>query len=299
MKIDLKEIINPFILLPLILLITYLFGLRDLKLFQYAFIAFLLFSVINNLQLVIFKIVRKRLYLFFYGAMIFSLFFVIPLFYLIKIENPLLNSFFILGITDFIIQGFYNITNRKDGKEIINAWKKKLIKSERVWFHPVSLQKYLFKDFTVSIVDSESINPTNMHIVHVTPLKFKNIPPHIYGHQYVKPSYLFHIYLNNQKNNQKNYGNQTSKGMKINPFLMKELKKLNKDVSKHIITAYRQGDKKLFKNKKYQFTRDETAFATGSNNLKIVIEKEYVKDNPKRVYSFLAKCNKFFASKSE
>lgn len=296
---DIKEIINPFILPPLIIVISYLAGVKGLNLLIYSFVVFLLFSIINNIASVLLKIVKKRLYLFFYGAMLFSLIFLIPLFYLINIRNPLLCSLFILGLTDFIIQAYYNILPRKDGKEIVKAWEGNLIKSERCWFHPISFQKYLFKDFTAIIIDSERINPTNLHIIHLRPLKYEKIPPHIYKHQYGGPSYLFHLYLDKIKDNDEkkdrfnDYGNKTIKGLKKNPGLLKQLRTLDKAVSRHVITAYKQGSNTFIPTKKNPFVRNESAYRKGGNDLKIVIEKQYVEKNPEKVYDFLKKCNKF------
>lgn len=302
MNVDLKETINPFILLSLIFAISFMAGITGLDLLIYSFVVFILFSIINNIALVLLKIVRKRLYLFFYGVMAFSLIFLIPLFYLIDVRDPILTSFFILGITDFIIQSYYNILPRKDGKEIINAWKDKLVKSERCWFHPISLQKYTFKDFTITIIDSEAINPTNLHVMHLRPLKYEKIPKHIYKHQYGKPSYLFHIYLGekDEKDDRFNdYGNKTIKSLKINPELMNKLKGIDKEISKHIITAYNQGSSILDVKKSNAFVRNETAYRKGGHDLKIFIEKQFVGKNPEKVYDFLKKCNKFFNLKSK
>ena len=297
---DLKEIINPFILLPLIVVISFLSGIRGLNLLIYSFIVFLLFGIMNNIALVLLKIVRKRLYLFFYGALAFSLIFLIPLFYLINIEKLILISFFIIGITDFIIQSYYNILPRKDGKEIINKWKDQLVKSERCWFHPISFQKYTFKDFTITIIDSEAINPTNLHVMHLRPLKHEKIIENIYQHQYGKPSYLFHFYLSNVKENTEkddkfnDYGNKTIKGLKTNPELIQKLRKIDKVVIKHIMTAYKQGSNDYAPNEKNPFVRNETAYRKGANDLKIVIEKDYVKNNPEKVYDFLRKLDNLF-----
>lgn len=284
LKIDYKEVINPFILLPLIMLIHYFIGVRGISILIYSFITFLLFSILNNLFLVLTNTVKKRLYLYVYFSFMFYSLILIFLFYLINVTHPIWYSFFILGITDFIIQSYYNITNRKDGKEIINKWKDKLIKSERVWFHPISLQRYVFKDFTTTITDSKAINPTNLHINHLHPLQYKRIPKHIYNHQYGgKPAYLFHLYLNKKENGN---GNQTIKGLKTNKELLIKLKKIDNQVSKHIITAYKQGKNK---DSKGQFIRNESTYKKGSNNIKIIIEKSYVKKNPDKIYFFLSK----------
>jgi hypothetical protein len=208
-------------------------------------------------------------------------------------------------MTDFIIQSYYNILPRKDGKEIIQAWKRNLIKSERCWFHPVSLQKYIFKDFAATITDSEAINPTNLHINHLRPFKYEKIPKHIYKHQYGRKSYLFHIYLDkvkdcNEKEDRFNdYGNKTINGLKTNPDLLKKLRKVDKGVSKHVITAYKQGSNTFIPAKRNPFVRNETAYRKGCNDIKIVIEKDYAKKNPQKIYDFLKKCSKTFNLKPE
>lgn len=295
-KLDYKELSNPLILFPLIILVAFFMDIRGGELITYSFIIFFFLSLISYIILVTAKIIKKRLYLFFYWASLIHLAILIPMFKLVGIDGPVSTSFAVLGATDLVVQLYYNIFQRKDGREIVDMWKSKLIRSERSWFHAISPQKYAFKDFSVMITDSESINPTNLHVMHLRPLTFEKIPSHIYKHQYGGRSYLFLLYVDVPKHADEDVycGNETVAGLRTNKALLKQLTSIDKEVSKNIITAYRQGSNISKTSSKRQFVRNDSAVRRGDHNIKISIKKSYVKENADKVYSFLKRCNSHF-----
>lgn len=265
-KMNYKELINPLILLPIILLINYLIGFRELDLVIYSFIVFFLFSFINNITLVLRKKLRKNFYSFVYSELFFSLIFLIPLFYLINLK-PILISFFILGLTDFLIQSYYNIMPRKNTKQIIKLWNNKLIKSERIWFHPISLQKYIFKDFAAEIFDSDKINPTRDYIYFDRFLSYK-LRKHIRLSQLGgRNNIIFCLYANKHFDRKGLESISSEKDILIDKDLIKKLRKINTPIAKHILTA----------------------FKTRYNIIRIIFKKDFVLNNNKLVYDFLSK----------
>lgn len=273
LKIDYKEIINPLLLFPLIVLAAYLIGIRGLNLLIYSLVVFFFFSFINNIILVLRKTVKRRFYLYVYTELFFSLIFLIPLFYLIKLKQPILMSFFIIGLMDFIIQVYYNILPRKSGKEIVKLWKNNLVKSERRWIHPISMQKYIFKHFICEIFEVSKINPTVNCVNHRKLMKHK-IKKNAIMHQYGdKNSIAFQLYLKEGLKSNYLHG----KKIAIDKNIMANLKKIDKKASKGLITAY---------------------LAPNDNDLlRVVFKKEFVLNNPHRIYNFLAKVNSAFPSK--
>jgi len=272
-KMDFKEIINPFILLATTVLIVFLLGQRDLSLLFYSFILFFGISFTNNLVLIHRKVVNKFHYLWVYSELFLLLVIVVPLFYIIGISKPIVVSFFVLGITDFLIQTYYNILPRKGGKEIVKLWKDKLVKSERVWFHPISLQKYTFNDFTTEIVEPSETNPAFTLICHHCLFSFNLYKSTINHHYGGKNTTAFQIYLTKDQISslrQSNPSNQSwgKQDLVSDLSLLASLKKLNKNLSNNIITAYEYLGK-----------------------LKIVFKKGFVLSHSNEVYSFLKKIN--------
>jgi len=265
MRINYKELANPLILLPIIILILYISGIK--KFITYSFIFFFFISFINNLILVFKKIVKKQHYLFVYSELFFALIFLIPLFLILKFKSPFLINFFILGIVDFSIQSFYNICPRKEGKEIIKLWKNKLIKSERRWFHPISMKKYIFKDFEVEMIDSDKINPTRNHIYFDHFLSFK-LDKRIKLNQLAGNNNLvFCLYTNNHSNKKDTEFIASEKGILVDKKLLSMLTNINKKIAKNILTA----------------------FKTRYNIVRIIFKKNFVLKNDKLVYDLLSK----------
>jgi len=274
-KIDLKEIINPLILLPLIVIITFLIGFRNLNLILFSFIFFFFISFINTSIQTTTKKIPKIHYIWFYEESFLSLLFLIPLFYLIKLKHPILLSFSILGFTDFMIQSYYNILPRKNNKQIVKLWKNKLIKSERTWFHPISMQRYIFKDFKTEIIEPNKINPTINFISLRKGIFISRINERIIKHQYKhKNSIAFQIFLNKKQkitqynDNEIDNTEEHFKKLAKDRTLLSKLKKTDNKIFPNILTAY------MWKGK-----------------LRIIFNKKFVLDNPKKVYSFLSKIN--------
>jgi len=277
-RLDYKEIINPFILLPLIILVVYLLDFEGLDVVAYSFIIFLIFSIANNISLVLIKKVKIDFYLFVHMQLFLSLLILLPLFYLINMERPILMCFFMFGLTDFLIQAYYNILPRKSGKKIIKLWKDKLIKSERVFLHPISMQKYIFKDFTLEIIEPDKINPTNPFINHLSRLMSHKFYDIVIKHQYgSEDTIAFQVYLNknrskfsdyldNEDNIDEHYKLKLAKDTKV----LHALKKIDKEFYSEIVTAFMWRQK-----------------------LRIVFKKEFVFTNPLKVYSFLKKVSNF------
>ncbi|MBW2977899.1 hypothetical protein KY331_03580 [Candidatus Woesearchaeota archaeon] len=277
LKIDYKEIVNPLILLPLIILISYLIGFRNLDLLIQPIMIFFGISLGNTIFLFIRKKIRLHHYLFVYVGLLFSLIFVIPLFYLIRIKQPILMGFFMLGLTDFIIQAYYNILPRKNGKQIIKLWKDKLIKSERVLFHPISAQKYRSKDFTTEIIEPDRRNPSQLfsdtsylphHLVQLMTTKRKDLS---IKHQFDnKDVVVFQLYVDKQKLSKltnylhNSYNSEHHTKLAKDTKLLNNLKKINIKIAKNIITSY-----------------------TWAEKCRIVFRKEFVLENSNEVYFFL------------
>lgn len=263
-----KEIANPLVLLLIIIIISYVIDIKSSELLLYSFTTFFLISFLINIILVLAKIVDSKHYLFVYVELCFSLIFLIPLFYLSKLDQPILSSLFVLGITDFIIQGFYNIMPRKDGKKIVKLWKNKLIKSERIWLHAVSLQRYVFNDFTCEIMEPSRPNPTVNHVTHhdfmVAKTK-KNIIQRKFGN---KNAISFDLENLKVEKNEK-----ITKRIRIDKKLYASLKRIDKEITKNVLTCHQakaRYNKKMFR---------------------IVFDKDFVLKNPTKTYDFLKKIN--------
>jgi len=269
-KIDYKGVINPFILISLILILTYLTGFRDINLIYYSFITFLVISSALNLILISKKVINKGYYIYIYTELFFSLVFLVPLFFLVGVQNPIMISFFILGSTDFLIQAYYNLTPREDGKEIISLWKNKLIRSERRWLHPISMQQHIFKDFITEIIDSDKINPTRDHAYFDLFLPYR-LKKSILTHQFAgKGNIIFSVNIRDSLSKRYNNLITSEKGFLTNKEIMNDLKALDKKISKDVITA----------------------FKTRYNMIRIIFKKDFFMKNNILVYDFLSKVYK-------
>ncbi|MBW2991801.1 hypothetical protein KY345_01105 [Candidatus Woesearchaeota archaeon] len=192
----------------------------------------------------------------------FSLIFIIPLFYMIGLKQPILTGFFIISLVDFIIQAYYNLLPRKDGKQVIKLWKNRLISSEREHFHPISLQRYTFKDFTCKILEPGKINPTRNHVMNHRLMELRLLN-HILKHQFGnKDSLVFSLDKITLENNAR-----TVKGLNIDKKILSKLKRINKNITNNIITCY------MFR----------------KSFLRIVFNKNFALENSQQTYNFLKK----------
>jgi len=116
-RLDYKEIINPFILLPLIILVVYMLDFEGLDVVAYSFILFLIFSIANNIGLVLIKKVKIDFYLFVHVQLFLSLLILLPLFYLINIARPVLMCFFYVWAYRFFDPSLLQYLTKKKWKK--------------------------------------------------------------------------------------------------------------------------------------------------------------------------------------
>jgi hypothetical protein len=263
---DIKELINPFILIPLIILANYTIGFSGFNLMISSFIVFFSFSFLNNLWLVLRKKVNHHFYLFVYIELFFSLVFLIPLFYFINLKHYILISLFVISLVDAGIQVCYNLFPNKIEKKIAKLWENKLIKSEKGMFHPISMQKYVFKDFICEIIEVKHINPLINYVNHSNFLRLrinKNLVRYEYSN---KKAIAFQIYLKNKMQSNRQYDREVT----TDKIIMDKIKRIGKKIYPQIVTAYlKQNDM-----------------------LRLVLRKEFIFKNPDKTYYFLAKLAK-------
>lgn len=248
-RIDHKELINPFIVFPIIFIITILAGLR----LDYSLLIFLIFSFMHNVIIVLKKSVTKYYYMFVYSTFFYSLIFLIPLFYLIK--QPYIMIFVLFGAADLLIQLLFNL-KRKDGKNIIRLWKKDFLYSERERFHPISTQRYYFKDFSCRIIKLTGFNLARNYYISHDFFKFRlreKVLKERFSNKNIIAFDIFDIELKEKSR----LVNGLLRSPKIYSGLSKKVK---------LITCYKN-----------------------ENTLRLVFDKDYVYHNPERIYDFLKK----------
>jgi hypothetical protein len=97
---DIKNIVDPFIHLSIILLIIFLANPGNSIILPLTFTLFLFISLTINLILIIKKIIKVNYYFFVYGELFFSLIFLIPLYYYLGLKNYILISLATIGLVD-------------------------------------------------------------------------------------------------------------------------------------------------------------------------------------------------------
>jgi len=271
-NIDIKEVVNPFVLLPIITFSVFIIGLKGINVILSSFIAFFMFHFVSNLILVHKNVVKRSHYLWAYNELVTSLIFMIPLLYLIGVEQPILTSLFLVSVTDFLIQAYYNILPRKSGEDIVRLWRDRLIKSERAWFHPISLQKYTFKDFVTEIIEPGRINPTFSFICHHCLFSIRPRKSTIKHHYGSTSAIGFQILMTDEQIHKLSnlmYGGHRiprQTDLVTDPTLIEKLKDIDSKSIKNIITAYML-----------------------PRRCRIVFTKKFVLNNPENVYDFLRK----------
>jgi phosphatidyl-myo-inositol dimannoside synthase len=270
---DIKNIVDPFIHLSIILLIIFLANPGNSIILPLTFTLFLFISLTINLILIIKKIIKVNYYFFVYGELFFSLIFLIPLYYYLGLKNYILISLATIGLVDFVIQAIYNIYPRHNCNFLLKKWNKNLLKIEREIFHPISLPLFRFKDFTLRILDIEKLNLTRNHVLHNFFLKL-NLNKSLVKHQFGgKNTIVFFLYLNHKLNS----GYENLNGVLQDKCLIQNLKKINNNIAKYIRTAY----------------------VSRNGSIKICMDKSYVMKNPEKVYDFLKKAKSEFDTKGK
>ncbi|MBD3249272.1 glycosyltransferase [Candidatus Woesearchaeota archaeon] len=257
-RLGYKSIMNPFVLLFLIFLISLLAGYKGVESVFLTFMLYFLVSFGNTLL----HIKRSRYtYFFVYIELLFLLIFILPIMYIFTI-HPWMISFAALGLTDLIIHILLVFYSQKEGCDVKKLWGDKFICSERLWFSQFSPKVHKFKDFETVIIDPKKNSLTrNLSFNRLFSVKLdKSMINHQFGGNDV---FVFHLlgFVGNY-NNEMNSKN----GVQKDNTLIEKLRSLDNSIP--VETAY---------------------YWNESFGLRISIKKNFVLKNPEKVYNFLKK----------